>query len=81
MRRLPSAFLGPNPFAPPPIAILTKRGTVRTRKRVKLGRQAYPPDGPSAWLQRGRVTCTVQCLAPYCTRRADVAFATLGNLP
>jgi hypothetical protein len=72
-----ASFLGPIPFAPIPIAILTERGTVRTRKPVKPGRQVYPPAGPGAWLQRGHVTCHVMCLAPHCTHRVDVALATL----
>jgi hypothetical protein len=72
-----AAFLGPIPFAPLPIAILTARGTIRTRKSVKPGRQVYPPEGSAAWLQRGHVTCAVQCLAPHCTRVVDVALATL----
>jgi hypothetical protein len=71
------SILGPIPFAPSPIAILTERGTVRTRKPVKPGRQVYPQTGPDAWLQRGHVTCTVRCLAPYCTRLVDVRLATL----
>jgi hypothetical protein len=72
-----ASFLGHISFAPIPIAILTERGTVRTRRPVKPGRQVYPPGGPGAWLPRGHVTCTVQCLAPYCTRCVDVPLATL----
>ena len=71
------SILGPIPFAPIPIAILTERGTVRTRKPVKPGRQRYPPGGPAEWLWRGHVTCHVQCLAEHCNHRVDIPLTTL----
>jgi len=71
------SVLGPIPLAPIPIAILTERGTVRTRKPVKLGQQRYPLGGPADSIKRGHVTSTVQCLAGACKRLVDIPLATL----
>jgi hypothetical protein len=60
-----------------PIAILTPRGTVRTRKRPGKWSGRYPPGSPALWLAEGHVTCSVHCLNGGCKHRVDVRLEAL----
>ena len=51
-----------------PIAVLTPRGTVRTRKTPGRWSGNYPPRSPAEWLAEGHGTCNIQCLYGHCVR-------------
>jgi hypothetical protein len=58
-------------------AVLTPRGTIRTRKTPRRWSGHYPPRSPAEWLAEGRVTCSIQCLNGDCMHQADVRLDTL----
>lgn len=60
-----------------PIAVLTPRGTVRTRKRPSRWSGSYPPGSPAHWLADGHVTCSIACLNGACRHMVDVRLDTL----
>jgi hypothetical protein len=60
-----------------PIAVLARRGTVRTRKKPGWWSGNYPPGSPAQWLAEGHVTCNVQCLNGHCRHVVDVRLDTL----
>jgi hypothetical protein len=70
MTGTPARFLGCQPFRPLPIAVLTPRGTVRTRRPVPNGCQRYPRGTPADWRQAGHISAGVRCVA--CQHPADM---------
>ena len=68
---------GPFEFRRLPIAVLTPRGTVRTRKKPGRWSGRYPPGGPAEWISEGHVTCSIRCLNGDCKRLVDVRLDTL----
>jgi hypothetical protein len=81
MTNQPVRFLGLQPFRPTPIAVLTERGTVRTRKVPGRWRQSYQAGGPASWIRQGFVTVGVHCLTGACRHQATVELATLPQEP
>jgi hypothetical protein len=77
MTNQPVRFLGRQPFRLAPIAVLTERGTVRTRKVPGQWRQTYQAGGPASWIRNGFVTVGVHCLTGACRHQATVKLATL----
>jgi hypothetical protein len=73
----PVRLLGPIQICPRPIAVLTSRGTVRTRRPVPNGCQRYPARSPADWLQAGHVTAGVRCIA--CKHHADLRLDALPS--
>ena len=72
-------FVGLVSYRPTPIAVLTPRGTVRTRKAVPKGSQRYPQGSPVDWLGNGHVTAGVWCIG--CRHHADLRLDALPRLP
>lgn len=73
----PARFLGPYPFTVTPIAVLTQRGTVRTRKRPDRWGQQYQAGGPASWIRQGFVTAGFHCIAGRCGHYAKVSLCDL----
>ena len=68
---------GPVEFCRLPIAVLTPRGTVRTRKKPGRWAGRYPPGSPAEWVAGGHVTCSIGCLNGACKHVVDVRLDTL----
>lgn len=49
-------------FRTTPIAVLTSRGTVRTRKPVSASCQQYPKGSPAEWIRDGHQVASVSCI-------------------
>lgn len=79
MTAAPVAWLGRVEMRPMPVAILTGRGTVRTRRRVPNGCQRYPAGAPGDWSRAGHVSAGVWCIA--CHHHADLKLDALPPLP
>lgn len=70
-------FLGRYSFRPIPAAILTSRGTLRTRKQPGKWGQRYQPGGPAVWLEWGFITVGLHCIAGDCGHYAQVRLVDL----
>ena len=70
-------FLGRKDFRRMPIAVLTPRGTVRTRKRPDRWGQQYQAGGPASWIAQGFVTVGLHCIAGRCGHYTKVNLADL----
>jgi|GEM_PF-5972409 len=57
----PVRKIGRIEIRPGPIAILTERGTIRTRRRVPSATPRYPISSPGAWMADGHRTAHVRC--------------------
>jgi hypothetical protein len=68
---------GPQEFRRLPIAVLTSRGTVRTRKRPGRWSGNYPPGSPAEWLAEGHITCSIRCLNGDCKHMVVIRLDTL----
>jgi hypothetical protein len=68
---------GPIELCRVPIAVLTPRGAVRTRKKPGRWSGSYPRGSPAEWLADGHVTCNIQCLNGHCRHVVDVRLDTL----
>lgn len=73
----PIKFLGRKDFRPIPVAILTPRGAVRTRKRPGRWGQEYQDGGPASWIRNGFITVGLHCIAGRCGHYVKVNLIDL----